>query len=81
MGAAAHVAFVAWLLAAALVVFVGAHVALVVGLGRARSWKVAAVALVLPPLAPWWGWGAGLRKATIAWCAALALYTLGVVFV
>ncbi|HEY6462551.1 MAG TPA: hypothetical protein VIY73_20420 [Polyangiaceae bacterium] len=71
-------ALVAWLLAAALVVFAGAHVALVVGLGRARSWKAAVVALLLPPLAPWWGYRAGLRVATIAWCAALAVYTLGV---
>jgi hypothetical protein len=69
---------VGWLLAAALVVFAGAHVALVAGLARTRSWKVAAAALVVPPLAPWWGYRAGLRVATIAWCAALAVYTLGV---
>lgn len=69
----------AWGIASALAVFLAAHVALVAGLARKRAWGRAAVALVVPPLAPWWGYREGLRTATIAWCAALALYTVGVV--
>ena len=67
-----------WCIAAALVVFVAVHVALVVGLGRRGSWPRAALAFVLPPLAPWWGQKAGMRVAAIAWCAALGLYVVGV---
>jgi hypothetical protein len=62
-----------------LAAFVAAHGMLVGGLARRRAWGRAVVALVVPPLAPWWGWGAGLRVATVVWCAALALYTAGVV--
>jgi hypothetical protein len=69
----------AWCIAAALVVLLAAHGTLVVGLARKGPWHRAAAALLVPPLAPWWGYRAGLRVATIAWCAALALYTLGVV--
>jgi hypothetical protein len=69
----------AWCLASALAVFVAAHVALVAGLAQRRAWGHAVVALLVPPLAPWWGYRAGLRTATIAWCAALALYAAGVV--
>jgi hypothetical protein len=67
----------AWGIAAALAVFVAAHVALVAGLARRRAWTRAVVALVVPPLAPWWGYREGLRTATIVWCAALALYAVG----
>jgi hypothetical protein len=68
----------AWCIASALTVFVAAHVALVAGLMRRRTWVSAAVALLVPPLAPWWGYREGLRVATIVWCAALALYAVGV---
>jgi hypothetical protein len=68
-----------WLTAAALAVLLAAHLTLVVGLARRHAGWRAAVAFVVTPLAPWWGYGAGLRVATIAWCAALALYVLGVV--
>jgi hypothetical protein len=69
----------AWCIASALAVFLAAHVALVAGLARRHAWWRAVVALLVPPLAPWWGYRAGLRVATIAWCAALALYAVGVV--
>jgi hypothetical protein len=69
----------AWCIASTLAVFVAAHLALVAGLARKRMWWHAVVAFVVPPLAPWWGYRAGLRVATIAWCAALALYAAGVV--
>jgi hypothetical protein len=38
----------------------------------------ALVGLLVPPLAPWWAWQAGLRARTIVWGAALALYAIGV---
>jgi hypothetical protein len=67
-----------WCLAAALALFLAAHVTLVVGLARRHAPWRAVVALLVPPLAPWWGQREGLRVAVIAWCAALALYTVGV---
>jgi hypothetical protein len=65
-------------LAVAFVAFGAAHVALVVGLVRRRAWLRAAIALCIAPLAPWWGWEAGMRLRTMAWGAALALYAIGV---
>jgi hypothetical protein len=66
-------------LALALALLAGVHLALVVGLARtgARGRVRAVVALLVIPLAPWWGWQAGLRRTTIAWGAALALYAVG----
>jgi hypothetical protein len=58
--------------------FVGAHLALVVGLARRGAWGRAIAALVVAPLAPWWGWGEGMRIRTVAWGAALLLYAVGV---
>jgi hypothetical protein len=68
-----------WCIAAALAVFVAAHVVLAAGLARRGGHVRAVVAFLVPPLAPWWGYRAGLRIATIVWCAALAVYTLGIV--
>lgn len=75
-------------LAVLLVVLAGAHVAIAVGLGLAprRAGRTRAdahvlralVGLLVPPLAPWWAWQAGLRTRTIVWGAALALYAIGV---
>jgi hypothetical protein len=65
------------LLAVALAVFLGAHVSLVAGLGRRRSWGAALSALFVAPLAPWWGWSGGMRRRTIAWLVALGVYALG----
>jgi hypothetical protein len=65
------------LLLVALVVFVAAHLALVAGIARREAWWRAGVALVVAPLAPWWGWHAGMRRRTIAWGAALAVYAAG----
>ncbi|HEX8793159.1 MAG TPA: hypothetical protein VF765_19580 [Polyangiaceae bacterium] len=80
-------------LAALLAIFAGAHVAIAIGLvglgprraglgprraGRKRMLRRALLGLFVPPLAPWWGWEAGLRVPTIVWGAALALYAVGV---
>ncbi len=66
-------------LAALLAIFAGAHVAIAIGLGwRKRLLRRALLGLLVPPLAPWWAWEAGLRVQTIVWGAALALYAVGV---
>jgi hypothetical protein len=68
-----------WLLAS-LIAFAGAHVALLVGLGRARvdGWRQRLVlATLLPPLAAWYGWEAGLRRPAWTWLGALAAYAVG----
>ncbi|HXN34200.1 MAG TPA: hypothetical protein VN894_20200 [Polyangiaceae bacterium] len=65
-------------LAVALAAFAVAHLTLVAGLARRRPWWRAILALAVPPLAPWWGWRAGLRARAIAWGTALALYAIGV---
>ncbi|MGO9834597.1 MAG: hypothetical protein ACLP1X_10300 [Polyangiaceae bacterium] len=67
------------LLAVALAVFVGAHFSLVAGLNGKRSWKAALAALVVPPLAPWWGWRDGIRRRATVWLAALGVYALGTI--
>jgi len=72
-------------LAALLAVFACAHTAIAIGLARSRAEghvlrARALVALLVPPLAPWWAWQAGLRARTIVWGAALALYAIGVAF-
>jgi hypothetical protein len=65
-------------LAVALAVHVTAHVALLVGLARRRPrWRVL-VALVVPPLAPVWGW-AQMPKRARAWAIAFAAYAVVIV--
>jgi hypothetical protein len=58
------------------VAHLGAHVAIVVGLRG--DWLRAVLALLVPPLAPVWGWRAGMRHRVYAWTIALALYAVGV---
>ncbi|MEO8874058.1 MAG: hypothetical protein ABI461_00605 [Polyangiaceae bacterium] len=62
------------LLAASLLAFVVAHVALVVGIWRARLRLRAPLALVVPPLAPFWGYELGFTRRAYTWLGALALY-------
>ncbi len=61
-----------------LLVFLGAHASLLGSLVTHRPRYRAAVALVVPPLAPYWGWRAGLRRRVYVWSAALLLYAAGV---
>jgi hypothetical protein len=61
----------ALLLAFALVVT--AHVTLIAGLAaRPPRWR-ALVALVVPPLAPWWGWSV-LRRRSLLWVVSAVAY-------
>jgi len=67
-----------WLLLLALVTHTGAHLAIALRFAAGRRWRRALLALVLPPLAPVWGWRAGMRAPVYAWTGALAVYALGV---
>jgi hypothetical protein len=69
---------VSYVLFAALLAHAIAHVAIVVALIRQRAFKRAALAFFLPPLAPHWGWRAGLRAHVYTWLGALAIYAIGV---
>jgi len=52
------------------------HVTLVVGLAtRAPRWR-AFVGLIVAPLAPYWGWKEGLRRRSVLWVAACAVYAV-----
>jgi hypothetical protein len=62
------------LLALAFAVFIAAHVALVVGILRAKSRPRAALAFLVPPLAPFWGHELGMTKRANTWLAALVIY-------
>ncbi|MGO8993903.1 MAG: hypothetical protein ACLQVI_11280 [Polyangiaceae bacterium] len=65
-------------LACAFAVLLAAHVALLVGLAqRPPRWR-ALVALVVPPLAPVWGWNEMPRRAH-AWAIAFAAYAVVIV--
>lgn len=61
----------------ALIVLGCVHVALVVRLARA-SRKRGALALFLPPLAPFYAWETGDGYLALAWLVALAAYAVGV---
>lgn len=65
-------------LAIAVAVHLAAHLALIVGLARRRPrWKALA-ALVVPPLAPIWGWNE-MPKRAHAWTIAFAAYAVVIV--
>ena len=53
---------------------VTAHAALAFGLSRLRPHWRGPVGFVLLPLAPYWGFKAGLRARSILWLLALAAY-------
>lgn len=68
------VVFVALVAAFALLVTV--HVALVARLALLPPRWRALVALLLPPLAPYWGLEAGMKKSAVTWVAALSIYVV-----
>jgi hypothetical protein len=67
-----------WLLAG-LLVHAGSHLAVVVALFRSTPIYMGFVALVLPPLAPYYAWRHGWRRRTFLWLGGLLAYALGVV--
>jgi hypothetical protein len=63
-------------LVGAFALLVSVHVALAVGLVlRKPHWR-GAVALIVPPLAPYWGLESGMRVRGVAWLVAVALYAI-----
>jgi hypothetical protein len=55
------------------------HVTLAVGLLRRSPWWRGPVALLVPPLAPWWGWQAKMRLRSTLWVLAAAIYLAALV--
>ena len=55
-----------------------AHVTLVIGLLRRDPWWHGLVALLVPPLAPYWGYEAKLRGRVTLWVTTLAVYLASV---
>lgn len=60
----------------ALLAFALAHVSLVVAIARRERPARAALAFVVPPLAPFWGYELGFRRRAQAWLGALASYLI-----
>jgi hypothetical protein len=67
-------------LAIAFAILVTAHLAIVVGLlRRSPRWR-APVALVVPPLAPFWAWREKMRVRGIAWVVGGVAYVIALTF-
>lgn len=66
------------LLSVAVGLHLVAHVTLVIGLMRCGPWWHGLLALVVPPLAPYWGYEARLRKRVTLWVLSLVLYLASV---
>ncbi len=65
------------LLSLALGLLVTSHVALAALLvARRPRWR-ALLALVVPPLAPYWGWTEGLKIWSVLWLFSATLYAVG----
>ena len=62
------------ILVIAFATLVSAHVSLAVGLMRRRPHWQGLAALLVPPLAPWWGWRARMRMRGALWVVAAASY-------
>jgi hypothetical protein len=55
------------------------HIAIAAGfLTRGRPWWHAPFALVLLPLAPYWGFQDGMRRRAVVWLVAAAVYVAAV---
>jgi hypothetical protein len=52
------------------------HLALVIGLASHRPRWHALVGLLVVPLAPWWGWRAGMRTRAGLWVLAAIAYVV-----
>jgi hypothetical protein len=58
----------------AFAILVSAHVLLAIGLVRRRPRWHGVAALVVVPLAPWWGWRARMRVRCAVWIVAASAY-------
>ncbi len=64
--------------AVGLAAWTTAHVTMSASLARVAWWR-ALVAIVVPPLAPWWGWRFGMPRRAWTWTGAIAVYAVGLV--
>ncbi|MBX3263472.1 MAG: hypothetical protein KIS78_31140 [Labilithrix sp.] len=64
------------LLVVAFALVITTHVALALGLAKRQPRWRGAVALVVPPLAPYWGWQEHMRKRVALWAGGLLLYVI-----
>lgn len=66
------------LLVVAFAALVTTHLTIVVGLALHEKRRARALAaLVVPPLAPYWGARARMLGRTAVWCASAAAYAVG----
>ncbi len=65
-------------LVVAFATLVTAHVAIVVGLARRGARAQGALALVVVPLAPWWGWRQRMRIRGVIWVVAAVAYGVAI---
>ena len=63
----------------AFATLVSAHFSLVIGLMRRRPHWHGVAALVVFPLAPWWGWQERMRVRGSIWLVAAASYATGLI--
>jgi hypothetical protein len=69
-------------LAALVIAFatlVTVHVTIALGLARRPPRWRALVALVVAPLAPWWGWRERMRVRGVIWVVAVVTYAVALV--
>jgi hypothetical protein len=64
--------------AVGLVAWIAAHATLAASLVARGFWR-AAIAFVVPPLAPWWGFRFGMPRRAWAWIVAIVVYAIGVI--
>ena len=57
-------------------VLLTAHVALLAGLALRRPRWRGPLALLVPPLAPYWGYETGMRIRTLIWVGAVCVYAV-----
>ena len=61
-------------LAASLGLLLASHVALSVGLAVLGPWHRGLIAFLVPPLAPFWGYGGKLHARSLLWIVALVMH-------
>jgi hypothetical protein len=67
-------------LVVAFATLVTVHIAIAFGLARRPPRWHGLLALVVAPLAPWWGWQARMRVRGVLWVAAAATYGIALGF-
>jgi hypothetical protein len=68
------------ILVAAFATLVTVHITLAFGLARRPPRWRGVLALIVAPLAPWWGWQARMRLRGALWVAAATVYGVALAF-